>query len=588
MFKKNVYLDIFSHIPKYKKVQLGILILLMLITAFVELLSIGSIYPFIASLTSENINSGNKIISNLALILSIKNHNELIFILGILFAITALFSGLMRSILLYFQTQYSYSLGADFSISIYRKSLFQPYSVHISQNSSEVIAGINTKASSLVSGAIYPSLTILSSAIIIFAILAALFSFDIVAGFILVFSFSGIYYLIARFTKKVLKNASQSINIESGFVIKALQEGLGGIRDVILDGSQEAYVKIYRNSKTALQNSSAKVQIMGGLPRYLVEALGMVLLASIVSYSAINSSGGVTDFLPFLATIAMGIQRLLPAVQQLYLGVTQIRGGQHSVAAALELLNQPTLLESTQISRRQSRFNKSIFLEKVSYRYNERAPWILEKISVEISKGLSIGIIGKTGCGKSTLLDILMGLLEPSLGAIYVDGVLIDSKNMGNLRALISHVPQSIFLTDSSVGENIAFGVPFEEINWERVAYAAVAAQISEEIKIWPDQYLTLVGERGVKLSGGQRQRIGIARAIYKNTPILVLDEATSALDSLTEEAVIKSLRENAENLTIVMVAHRVSTLRYCDQVIEISNKKINKIGTYSEVILNE
>jgi ATP-binding cassette subfamily B protein len=284
----------------------------------------------------------------------------------------------------------------------------------------------------------------------------------------------------------------------------------------------------------------------------------------------------------------MGIQRLLPAVQQLYLGVTQIRGGKHSVAAALELLNQSNLQDCAQISKPKTQFNKSIILENVSYSYDALTTSVLEKIDLEISKGRSIGVIGKTGCGKSTLLDILMGLLEPTSGAVYVDGLLIDAGNMPILRSLISHVPQSIFLADSSVGENIAFGVPFEEIDWTRVVNSAVAAQISEEIKTWPNQYSTLVGERGVKLSGGQRQRIGIARAIYRKAPILVLDEATSALDSLTEEAVIKSLMENVENLTVVMVAHRLSTLRYCDQIIEIKDKKIGRIGTYDEVILNE
>lgn len=289
----------------------------------------------------------------------------------------------------------------------------------------------------------------------------------------------------------------------------------------------------------------------------------------------------------FSGAFALGAQKMLPAAQQIYGSWVYIQSGTKSLDDVLALLKQKIPLSDPDILSEDLSFERSIVLSNISFRYDESLKWVISDLSFSIAKGERIGIIGPTGCGKSTLLDILMGLLIPASGSITVDGHPITTLNLNAWRNLIAHVPQYIYLSDASIAENIAFGFASGAINMDAVIRAAKLAQIHEVVEGLPEKYQSLVGERGVKLSGGQRQRIGLARALYRDSQVIIFDEATSALDDITEAAVMDSVMQLDREITIVIVAHRTSTLRECDSIIKFEAGGARKISTKERLALH-
>ena len=578
----------------------------MIIASVAEILSIGAVIPFLAVLTAPekfiNLLTTQSIIHTFGFstlnsslttpysALSAKNilnTQDFLLILTVAFALAALISGAMRLLLLWVSTRLSFAAGADLSISIYRRTLYQPYAVHVARNSSEVINGISTKANTVIYNIIVPIATLISSSIMLIAILLALLSVDPIIAFSAFGGFGIIYAVIIKLTQKKQLINSQCIARESTQVIKSLQEGLGGIRDVLIDGSQAAYCHIYRNADSPLRRAQGNSSFIAQSPRFGVEALGMMLIASL-AYAMASQPDGIHKAIPVLGAMALGAQRLLPVLQQAYSSWSQIQGGQISLKDTLELLDQPLPQYVDQPTCKPLSFAYQINLQNLSFRYTTQTPFILNNLNLCIIKGSHIGFIGVTGSGKSTLLDIIMGLLQPTLGTLQIDNQPILINNQRSWQAHIAHVPQAIYLADSTIEENIAFGVPLQSIDFERVKQAAQKAQISDIIETWPKKYKTYVGERGIRLSGGQRQRIGIARALYKKADVIIFDEATSALDNDTEQAVMASIETLGKDLTLLIIAHRLTTLKNCDYIVELGGGSIKRIGSYDEIVSTE
>jgi len=286
-----------------------------------------------------------------------------------------------------------------------------------------------------------------------------------------------------------------------------------------------------------------------------------------------------------LGALALGSQKLLPALQQAYSSYSAIKGAEVSFYDVLNLLDQPLPEYSDQALPKPIAFKKEIKLINLNFRYTKESPWVLKDINLSIKKGARIGFIGKTGSGKSTLLDIIMGLISPTSGELFIDKQLITSETRRSWQLHISHVPQHVYLSDSSIEENIAFGVPKEEIDLQKVREVAQQAKIADLINGWQEGYQTSVGERGVKLSGGQRQRIGIARALYKQADVLIFDEATSALDNETEQAIMKSIEGLDKELTILIIAHRLTTLKNCDKIVRLGKNNTAQILNYEDIV---
>jgi len=579
----SLFSRLWHHITPRRRTQFGLLFLLMIAASFAEILSIGAILPFLSVLTAPDRIFRLAAVQPLIQALSLTNSSQLLLPFTITFAVAALISGAVRLLLLWANMRLSNATGADLSISIYRRTLYQPYAVHVARNSSEIISGISNKSDVIVS-ALANVLTLLSSALIFVAILVALLSLNPLIALGAVGGFGLIYALIIKVTSKTLLLNSQRIARESTHVVKSLQEGLGGIRDVLIDGSQAAYCKIYRDADVPLRRAQGNNQFISSSPRFALESLGMVLIASL-AYLLARQPDGILKAIPVLGALALGAQRLLPVLQQAYNSWSSIQGSQASLQDALELLDQPLPDYADQPLAQPLPFRQQIKLNNLFFRYSDQTPLVLNNLNLRIPKGSRIGFIGITGSGKSTLLDIIMGLLQPTAGNIEIDAQPLTEGNNRAWQAHIAHVPQAIFLADSTIEENIAFGVPKSKIDHKRVQQAARQAQIAEIIESWPKKYKTYVGERGIRLSGGQRQRIGIARALYKQANVIIFDEATSALDNETEEAVMQAIESLGSELTILIIAHRLTTLKNCTQIVELADGGIKRTGTYQEII---
>jgi ATP-binding cassette subfamily B protein len=555
----------------------------MLLTSFAEILSIGAVLPFLGVLTTPERIFELPAIQPIVETLNLTEPRQLLFPLTVAFGLAALIAGGMRLLLLWVSTRLSFASGADLSISMYRRTLYQSYATHCARNSSEVINGITGKSNIVIHSIILPALIFISSSLMLIAILITLLIVEPVIALIAFGGFGLIYVGIIRLTRKKLLVDSECVARESTQVIKSLQEGLGGIRDVLLDGSQEEYCRIYRNADSQLRRAQGNSLFISSSPRYGMEALGMLLISAL-AYSLANQVDGISKAIPILGALALGAQRLLPVLQQAYGSWTQINSGKVSLKDTLKLLDQP-LPDYANHQPIRLQFRKNINLKCLGFRYGEMTPYVLKDINLTISKGSCIGFIGATGSGKSTLLDIIMGLLQPTSGLLEIDDQVITLANHRGWQAHIAHVPQAIFLADSTIAENIAFGIPKDQIDHSRVIQAAQQAQISESIESWPMQYQTFIGERGIRLSGGQRQRIGIARALYRQADVIIFDEATSALDNETEKAVMQAINNLSKELTVLIIAHRLTTLEGCTQIIELGEGVIKRIGSYQEIV---
>jgi ATP-binding cassette subfamily B protein len=556
----------------------------MLLASFAEILSIGAVLPFLGVLTAPDRIFWLPVTQPLIHALKLTNPTQLLLPLTIIFGLAALLAGAMRLLLLWASTRLSFSTGADLSSNIYRRTLYQPYSVHCARNSSDVINGISGKANGVIYSTILPFLMLINSGVMLIAILIALLAVEPVIALTAFGGFGLIYLLIIRVTRKKLLVDSQCAARESSQVIKSLQEGLGGIRDVLIDGNQSTYCQIYRNADLPLRRAQGSSIFIGASPRYAMEALGMMLIGAL-AYSLARQPDGITKAIPILGALALGAQRLLPVLQQAYAAWTGIRSGQISLQDTLELLDQPLPSYANELLISSMPFNHNIRLRRVNFRYNAETPYVLKQLELNITKGSRVGFIGTTGSGKSTLIDIVMGLLEPNDGTLEIDSQIVTSVNRRSWQAHIAHVPQAIFLADSTMLENIAFGIPKDQIDFERVRYAAQQAQIADSIENWPRKYQTSVGERGIRLSGGQRQRIGIARALYKQADVIIFDEATSALDNETEQAVMQAIESLSKDLTLLIIAHRLTTLKNCTQIVELAGGYIKRTGSFQDIV---
>jgi len=571
-------------LSKIRKRQFFLLLLLMIFASFAEVVSIGAVIPFLGLLTSPEQVFQHQFMQPIIHIFNITDSSQLLLLMTGLFIIAAIVAGLIRLILLYMMTKFSFATGAELSIDIYRRTLYQEYSVHIARNTSEVINGITLKTEMVINGVIRPALVFISSVILISFIFLTLFFINSKIAIFSIFGFGSIYLIVILITKQKVKKNSLTISKETTQMVKALQEGLGGIRDVLIDGTQKFYCKLYQNADLPFRKASASNAFLSGSPRYVIESLGMVLIA-ILAYSMSIKNGGLSSVIPVLGALALGAQRLLPALQQVYAAYNGMKSTHSSFEDVLQLLGDQTPSYTDKFMSNQVDFKKEIKINNLGFRYAENSPFVLKKANFVIAHGSKVGFIGITGGGKTTLLDIIMGLLTPTEGELLVDDKEITMENKRSWQDHIAHVPQHIYLSDSTIEENIAFGIPKNKINLQKVRIAAQKAQISQVIEGWKDGYETSVGERGIKLSGGQRQRIGVARALYKDASVLIFDEATSALDSETELAVMESIEGLGPELTILIIAHRLTTLRGCNQVIKLNTDNTISISTYQDVL---
>lgn len=557
------------------------LVAISLLASIAEVTSLAMLFPLLLLLASPQQAMDNALIQPVAAALGVLDTSSLAFAALLAFIGAALAAGIIRWIVLVANNSYSFGLATELSERAYRKSLLQPYSVQLQRNSSTIIDGVMNKTMAVAGNVVAQILTLMTSTVVGLSILVTLIATDPMVAAITGITFALIYITITIAVRQSLQQNGETIARESARAIRALQEGLGGIRDVLIDGTQETYAQIFRSADRPFKAAMSRNAIIAGSPRFIVETLGMILIATLAFFLT-RADGGMGSAIPTLGVLALGAQRLLPMLQQSYAAIATIRGSEASLWGVIELLDQPDAPEQSIAA---VPFERDIRLSSVSFQYPTASTPVLHDMTLTIPKGSRYGFYGPTGGGKSTTLDIIMGLLEPSGGSIQVDGLTITEQHQRAWRSHVAHVPQAIYLSDSTIAENIAFGSKRDEIDMDRLRAAAKSAQIAETIESWPNGYDTFVGERGLRISGGQRQRIGVARALYKQADLIILDEATSALDNQTESALIEAIEALGSHITVIMVAHRLTTLRNCDALVEIQDGRVKRVGRYEELI---
>lgn len=572
--------QLFKLLPMRQRRMIGWMLLLQIIAAGSEILSLGAVIPFLGALANAQQLMSQPTMQPWLDLLKIQTPEQLVVAMALLFGGAIVLSNALRLLTIRIQFRFSAEIGNTISSEVFRRALYQPYSFHTQHSSSQIIT-LSTTDAAIVSGSLIPAFFyFVTNALIVIAITFTLIALDPWVALGATTVVGGAYGLIILKTREAIYRNGRKISELNVQSVKAIQEGLGGIRDVLIDGTQPVFESAYRQANRAILQAQGTNGFIAMSPRFLVEPVAMCAIAALAVSMAYDSAQ-LQRVLPLLGALALGANRLLPALQQCFVSLAGIRGGQVSLVKVNKALNQLISQEQVATIGEKLKIDKDLRFEDVWFSYPSRpSTWVLRGVNISIKANTTVAFIGATGSGKSTMADLVLGLLQPISGRITVDGKSLTGQKLRAWQATIAHVPQQIYLSDATIAENIAFGVPQKQIDMERVQQAAKLAHIAEFIEQRPLAYEEMVGERGVRLSGGQRQRIGIARALYKQASVIVFDEATSALDNTTEKEVMSAIEGLNHHLTIILIAHRLSTIQNSDAVYEFQNGQIRQTNT--------
>ena len=574
--------SLWLNFSRKRKNQLILITLATFITAILDLISIGSIMPFISVIMDSEQTFNNPNFNQFFLSLGYSSGVEIIAPLTIFFIGINVLTAIIKIVIFWFQNKISVLCGNDLSRTAYSKTIYQPFSIHIHRNSGDVISSIVNNVNITVFGVLYMVLLFISSAIFSIIILAGILIIDPVIAFIAFVTLCIFYIPISLFLKSKLEANSKIIDLGQKKIIRFIQEALGGIRNLILDKSHSFFIKKYNEIDFKLRDAVAENKFLGSVPRYVIEALIVILMALLGLYYA-SQPNGMNEGLPILGFLALASQKLIPNMQQIYRCYASIAGSKENLDDTLRILNQNYVTNDDDLASQKviDNFNK-ISLKNISFSYSIDSPLIFNSINLEIYKGEKVGIVGITGGGKSTLVDLILGLLDPISGEIN-----IDNNNLNEVKSswqkMISHVPQDVYYSDDSFAKNIAFGSDLDSINKLKLIKASKDAQIYDYIMQQNDKFNHALGESGVQLSGGQKQRLGIARALYKDSNLIIFDEATSALDEKTEKDVVNSIQGIDSEKTVLIIAHRLSTIEHADRIISVGNGNIKIFNSFAD-----
>jgi ATP-binding cassette, subfamily B, bacterial PglK len=574
--------SLWLNFSRKRKTQLMLITLATFITAILDLISIGSIMPFISVIMDSEQTFSNPNFNQFFLNLGYSSGVEIILPLTIFFIGINVLTAIIKIVIFWFQNKISVLCGNDLSRIAYSKTIYQPFSTHIHRNSGDVISSIVNNVNITVFGVLYMALLFISSAIFSIIILAGILVIDPVIAFIAFATLCIFYIPISLFLKNKLEANSKIVDLGQKKIIRFIQEALGGIRNLILDKSHSFFIEKYNEIDFKLREAVAENKFLGSVPRYVIEALIVILMALLGLYYA-SQPNGMNEGLPILGFLALASQKLIPNMQQIYRCYASIAGSKENLDDTLRILSQNYVTNDDDLESQKiiDDFTK-ISLKNISFSYSKDSPLIFNSINLEIYKGEKIGIVGITGGGKSTLIDLILGLLDPISGEINIDNNNINEVK-SSWQKMISHVPQDVYYSDDSFSKNIAFGSELESINELKLIKASKDAQIYDYIMQQDDKFNHALGESGVQVSGGQKQRLGIARALYKDSNLIIFDEATSALDEKTEQDVVNSIQGIDSQKTVLIIAHRLSTIEHADRIISVGNGNIKIFNSFAD-----
>ena len=580
---------VFKLLTKQERKRLYMLFGAMVISAIIEVAGIASILPFLSLITDPSLIQSNNILKWLYTSLNFQSNNRFLILVGAIVLVILIVSNILALLMKWALTRFSNMRTYTISRNLLINYLYQPYIFFLNHNTSTLGKDILSEVEKVVEGVILPLLDIFSRGIAALFIFAMLLVVNPVLAISLIVILGSAYLFIYKFVKQKLNNIGTKIYGANTERFKKLDETFGDIRLIKLRGCENFFVNSYSKPSVEIAKYNATYAIVAYAPRYVMEIIAFGGIIIVVLYF-LATGKGFQDFLPLIGLYAFAIIRLMPYLQVIFAGAAQMRFTTKSIDSLYETMrsfnNEQHLSSADNEKIERLLLKKEFRIENITFSYPKTNEPVIKNLNLKVAVNSSVALVGVTGAGKTTIANIILGFLKPDTGRILVDGMEVTDENLSSWQRNLGYIPQDIYLQDDTVARNVAFGIPDDSINLNVVRYVAKIANIHNFIvEQLPDGYQTIVGERGVRLSGGQRQRIGIARALYNNPGVLVLDEATSALDSATEKEVFTAIQNIAKTKTLIIIAHRLTTIKECDVIYVLKNGSITGTGKYDELI---
>jgi ATP-binding cassette, subfamily B, bacterial PglK len=582
----NIANKIFLVLTPEEQKKFILLCIASFFVAILEVFGVALIMPFISITSKPSIITENDKLEFIYTYLNFSNDSNFIIFLGFLYLIFLVFSQVFKAYVTYFQLRFIFLREAAISKRLLESYLKQPFSWFLDKHSGDLGKSILSEVSEAIHYSIYPFLKLISQSLLALILIALIIIVDpyvalITTLFLLFLNFS----LFNRLKKAITNWGDLKVNSNKKR-FTAVVEAFGAIKEIKLSGIEKVYTNRFNDSAKNFAQTNSSVQIISIIPKYILEIFMFGFLILFIIYSILNGLN-LNETLPTLTLFAFASLRLVPSAQQIFASLSKIHFSDSGLDVILKQLNDYDETKLILNHNKKLKILDLINIKNLTFIYPEAIKPSLKNVNFSISVGSKTGLVGYTGSGKTTLVDILLGLLKPESGEIFIDNEKLDKSNLRKWQNSIGYVPQQIYLSDQTIAENIAFGLNIDELDLKHVKKAAKMARIHEFISDeMDDGYLTKVGERGVRLSGGQRQRIGIARALYNNPSLLILDEATSALDNITEKLVMDSIANEFKDMTMIIIAHRLNTVKICDCIHLINQGEIISSGTYDELLI--
>lgn len=585
--------ELYSLLTAAQRRRLLRLQVLVVLMSFAEVAGVLSIGPFMALVAGMEQLQGDGTLAQVYLRSGLDSPEQFLIWLGVGVLGALTLAAMISMFTIWRLSMFGARVGEEIASRLYHYYMYKPWLFHAEHNSSKLTKQISTEARRVSANILKPLMQMNAKLVMCLFMVTAMFIYNPVVALVGVSIFICAYLILFRVVRSRLIKNGRRISTYQGIRFKLMAEGFGGVKDAMLLNRQNNFTIRFEDNSFRLARAQGVNQAISQVPRYAMELVAYGSVIALVLYLLAVFEGDASVILPVLSVYALAGFKLLPAFQQIYTSVAQIRGN----LAAFEVMQEDlrasteqTVRDSTNARDKQVRterltFRQSLVLENIHFRYPSKQGSALRGLDLEIPVNSVIGLVGPSGSGKSTTVDTLLGLLQPDQGRLLVDGVPLDENNLRAWQNIIGFVPQHIFLSDNSIRENIAFGLAPEQIDEVRVKRAAILAHLDEMIAELPTGMDTRIGERGVQLSGGQRQRIGIARALYADAEVLVLDEATSALDGITERIIMDAIHDFAGKKTVIMIAHRIQTVRQCDVIHLFERGRVVASGTYDELM---
>ena len=578
---------LFNLLSSNERKHVGLLLLMMIVVAILDMIGVATIFPFMTVLTDPNLIETNKILNKMFYVFSligVENNQQFLFALGILVLVMLVISLSFKAITLYVQLKFVHMTEYTIGKRLVEGYLQKSYSWLKENHSAELGKNILSEVELVVRGGMKQAMEMISKSLITIALVFLLIITDLkltlIIAFFLGFTYTAVFYFVQIYVKRIGKERFKSNELR----FKSISDAFGAAKEIKLGGLEKFYIQKFSDPAKNFAQTTAFSLVITMLPRFVFEAIAFGGALLVLLY-LMTQTGNLQTALPIISLYVLAGYRLLPALQQIYGSITQIT----FIGPSLDrLYNDIINFKPIVINQNQDvlLLNRELNLKNISYDYSNSSRSALKNINIRIPAKSSVGLIGPSGSGKTTTVDIILGLLEAQKGTLEIDDTIISKKNLRSWQRIIGYVPQHIFLADDTIFGNIAFGVNHKDINSKAVEKASKIANLHNFIiEELPKQYKTYIGERGVKLSGGQRQRIGIARALYHNPQVLILDEATSALDNETEKAVMDAVNNLNKDITIILIAHRLNTVKNCDIVFKLEKGQLVNQGSFEELI---